>query len=136
MRKFDATDLKALQQAMEIFQEEYTVIRKKVSRFGDNGRFDPIEIKETIKGSIQEDSKSLSPDGHGNGENEWENASYTLTLVYPQYVNTGDIILTEEFGRLKVMGKSSHSKLRGTSSYDLVRTGTNEKVKNDIDYVY
>lgn len=136
MKKFDATDIKALQQAMEIFQEEYVVIRKKVNRFGDDGRADPIEIKEKLIGSIQEDSKSLNPEGHGNGENEWENATYTLTVVYPQYVNMGDIIITEEFGRLKVMGKSSHSRLRGTSSYDLVRTGTADKGKNDIDYVY
>ena len=136
MNKFNRSDLKALQQAMSIFEETYEIIRKKVEKYDDKGRFVPIEKKEYIKGSIQEDNKSLSVDGHGNGEGEWVNSTYTLTVVYPEYVSPGDIIITEEFGRLRVLGKSSHSKLRGTSSYDLVRTGTTDDIENDIDYVY
>ena len=136
MGRFDAMDIRALQQAMDIFLEEYIVIRKKVESYNDKGRFDPIEKTEIIKGSIQEDSNNLSIDGNGNGENEFENRTYTLTLVYPEYVTTGDIIITKEFGRLRVTGKHSHSKLRGTSSYDLVRTGAADNRKNNEDYVY
>lgn len=136
MNKFNAVDIKALQQAIGIFLEDYVVQRKKVERYNDSGRFDPIIKEEIIRGSIQEDSDSLQLNGNGNGENEFENKSYTLTLVYPYYVSTGDIILTKEFGRLRVTGKSSRTKLRGTSSYTLVRTGSADNRKNDIDYVY
>ena len=136
MEKFNATDFKALQQAMYPFGEWYEVIRKKVEQYDDSGRFNPIEVKERIFGSIQEGVRTLNVSGNGNGENEWEKATYTLTLVKPQYVSTGDIIITRMFGRLKVLGKSSNSNLRGTSSYDLVRTSTADNTKNDTDYVY
>lgn len=136
MKKYDAIDVKALQQAMDMFAEDYIVIRNKVERYNDMGRFDPIEVAEKITGSIQEDTNTIAVDGNGNGEDMMEKKTYTLTLVYPQYVSTGDIIITEEFGRLRVLGKSSRTMLRGTSSYDLVRTGTSDNRKNDKDYVY
>lgn len=136
MKKYNAIDYKSLQQAMSIFSEEYIVIRKRVERYNDKGRFDPVESTEIITGSIQEDMNELSLDGKGNGENEFENRTFTLTLVYPQYVSKGDIIITKEFGRLRVTGKSSNTSLRGTSSYSLIATGSAKDEKNSETFLY
>lgn len=136
MNKFLAQDTKALTQAMYTFGDWYTVIRTKVSQYNDSGRYDPIEVKEQIFCSIQENRKDIKVSGNGNGEGAREDVSYTLTIVKPQYVNTGDIIITKEFGRLKVMDKSGYTEIDGTTSYTLVRTGNADKQKNDIDYVY
>lgn len=136
MNKYLAQDIKALNQAMYTFGDWYTVIRQKVSKYNDDGRYEPIEVKERIFCSIQKNTERINVAGNGNGEGYREDCTYTLTIVKPHYVETGDIIETKRFGRLKVLDQSGCTEMDGTTSYSLVRTGTADKKENDIDYVY
>ena len=126
-------DTQALRQAMKMFEQKYQIIRTKVHQYDDMGRIDNVENCEYIKGSIQVDDNSLDVNTEGFGE--WEKTSYTLTIVYPEHVDLGDIIITEEYGRLKVSSQSSGTSLFGVSSYTLVRTGTINPIQNAEDYL-
>lgn len=126
-------DLQALKQAMQPFEQEYKVIRISVNRYNDLGRNDNIEKFDTVKGSIQVDSNTYELKDVGRGEED--NTNYTLTLIAPEYVEKGDIIITEEYGRLKVTDKNYGNKLFGTESFTLVRTGTINPIKNAEDYL-
>lgn len=126
-------DTQALKQAMSMFEQTYKVVRTEVNQYNSIGRNKDIEICDEVKGSLQVDNNSL--DIKSNGTGEWENTTYIFTVVYPEYVNIGDIIITEEYGRLKVTSKSLGVELFGTSSYSLTRTGTINPIKNAEEYL-
>lgn len=133
MNKNYIPDLQALKQAMQPFEQEYKVIRTKINRYNDLGRNDNIEVCDTVKGSIQVDTNTYDLKSDGRGLEE--NTTYTITLISPEYVEKGDIIITEEYGRLKVTDKSYGNKLFGTESFTLVRTGTINPIVNAEDYL-
>lgn len=136
MNKFLAQDIRALSQVMDIFGDWYTIIRAKVNKYNDSGRYEPVEVKEKIFCLIQEDSRSTNLHGNGHGEGIREDCFLTLTCVKPNYVNPGDIIETERFGRLRVTNQRGNTQMDGATTHSLVRTGTANEKKNDIDYVY
>lgn len=117
-------DLQALRQAMSDIEETYIIYRKTERQYNEHGRIENTVVKQTITGSIQPGTKTLTQNSNGHGQ--WISIDYTLYLVAPQRVYEGDIIKSCEYGWLKVVSIPSGTTKWGAMAADLKRLNSTE----------
>lgn len=113
------SDLQSLQQAISIVKDDIRVCRDSIRKTDRKGRYDPVTKDLIIEGFISPKGKRLKFNEGG----QWINADYTITLVSPYQVFTGEIIEYPPYGRLKVLGDSD-TNLFGLITADLTLVGS------------
>ena len=123
MWKQQVSDLYALKQAIEPFIRCYTIIRQSVYKYDEHGRTNNTQVTEQIRCCIQTSGKNINTDRTGMGRQIMQ--SFSLYCINPEYVNVGDIIVTDMWGKLKVY-QINDFRVYGATSATLVRTGTTQ----------
>ena len=127
MNRYMMPDLQSMKMVLDTMGgKNYKVIRQNIYDFDVFGRAVNTQTIETIYGVLSKDSMRLEMKETG----DWINSEYSFTIIYPDVLHQGDVIINTNNEKLRVMSQSSMHERGGVSSYSLIREGSYEKIMN------
>lgn len=122
-------DLQSLRMVLDTMGGKvYKVIRQEVYDFNEFGRVVPIYTEQQIYGVLIKKAPTFTMQSEGLGDRV--DAEYSFSVVYPDVLNLGDTIFNDDGEELRVMSQEGVLEFGGAVTYELVRKGTYDKMKD------